>query len=122
VARADTFFIASAHPERGADASHRGGRPGFVQVAPDGRSLRFPDYTGNRMFKTLGNLTVEPRAGLLFVDWESGATLQLTGRADVVWDDTERRVEFAIDEVRERVRAMPARWHLIEPSRLNPPA
>jgi uncharacterized protein len=74
------------------------------------------------MFKTLGNLTVEPRAGLLFVDWESGATLQLTGRADVVWDDTERRVEFAIDEVRERVRAMPARWHLIEPSRLNPPA
>jgi uncharacterized protein len=121
VQAADTLFIASMHPQRGADASHRGGRPGFLNVAADGASLSFPDYPGNRMFQTLGNLTVEPRAGLLFVDWDTGATLQLTGRAAVVWDGEERRVTFAIDEIRERERAMPARWQLIEPSRLNPP-
>jgi uncharacterized protein len=121
VGQADTLFIATMHPQRGADASHRGGRPGFVSVAGDGASLRFPDYPGNRMFQTLGNITVQPRAGLLFVDWETGAALALTGRAQVVWDGAERHVEFAIDEVRERERAMPARWQLIEPSRLNPP-
>jgi|tagenome__1003787_1003787.scaffolds.fasta_scaffold20982630_7 predicted pyridoxine 5'-phosphate oxidase superfamily flavin-nucleotide-binding protein len=126
---ADTFFVASAHRQRGADASHRGGRPGFVEVAGDGRTLRFPDYSGNRMFQTLGNLAVDPRAGLLFLDWETGATLQLTGRARVVWDPSEvaawpgaeRLVDVEIDAVRERAAAMPARWSLVEPSRLNPP-
>ena len=126
---ADTFFIASAHPERGADASHRGGRPGFVEVSGEGRRLSFPDYSGNRMFQTLGNLTVDPRAGLLFLNWDTGTVLQLTGDARIVWDEdalasrpgAERLVEFTIDAVREFQRAMPARWRLIEPSRLNPP-
>jgi predicted pyridoxine 5'-phosphate oxidase superfamily flavin-nucleotide-binding protein len=126
---ADTFFIASLHPQRGADASHRGGRPGFVEVSDDGTRLRFPDYTGNRMFQTLGNLTSDPRTGLLFVDWDSGHTLQLTGRARIVWDEdevtahpgAERLVDVEIEEIREVERAMPARWTLIEPSRLNPP-
>jgi uncharacterized protein len=127
---ADTFFIASAHPERGADASHRGGRPGFVEVSSDGSKLRFPDYSGNRMFQTLGNLTVDPRTGLLFVDWETGTALQVTGRARIVWDEedeirahpgAERLVDVEIDAVHEHERAMPARWDLIEPSRLNPP-
>jgi predicted pyridoxine 5'-phosphate oxidase superfamily flavin-nucleotide-binding protein len=65
VAGADTFFIATWHPEGGADASHRGGRPGFVRVRDD-RTLEFPDYPGNDMFNTLGNLAGHPRAGLLF--------------------------------------------------------
>ena len=126
---ADTFFIASAHPQRGADASHRGGRPGFVHVGGDGSAVRFPDYSGNRMFQTLGNLTVDPRAGLLFLNWDSGTTVQLTGRAEVVWADggdlaalpgAERAVDVSIDAVLERERAMPARWNLIEASRLNP--
>jgi hypothetical protein len=128
-ARADTFFIASAHPQRGADASHRGGRPGFVEVSDDGRRLTFPDYSGNRMFQTLGNLAVNPRAGLLFLDWESGTALQLTGRARIVWDEqavavrpgAERLIEFAVDAVQEQQRALPARFSLIEPHRLNPP-
>ena len=89
----------------------------------------FPDYRGNRMFQTLGNLTVDPHAGLLFLDWETGTTLQLTGRAQIVWDEdevkarpgAERLVRFAVDVVHEHERAMPARWDLIEPSRLNPP-
>src|ERR1700744_5050834 len=77
IAATDTFEIGSRHPERGAEASHRGGRPGFVAVAPDGRSLTFPDYPGNMMFQTLGNLTSDPTVGLLFVDWETGRTLQI---------------------------------------------
>jgi predicted pyridoxine 5'-phosphate oxidase superfamily flavin-nucleotide-binding protein len=129
VRRADTFFIASAHPERGADASHRGGRAGFAEVADGGRRLMFPDYSGNRMFQTLGNLAVNPSAGLLFVDWETGSTLQLTGRAQIIWDaqalrsrpGAERLVEVRLDAAREHERAMPARWSLIEPYRRNPP-
>jgi predicted pyridoxine 5'-phosphate oxidase superfamily flavin-nucleotide-binding protein len=129
VAAADTFYIASAHAERGADASHRGGRPGFVEVAADGACLRFPDYQGNRMFQTLGNLTVDPRAGLLFVDWQTGTTLQVSGRAQIVWDDDEvalrpgaqRIVAVEIDAVHEHERALPAPWLLLEPSRVNPP-
>jgi predicted pyridoxine 5'-phosphate oxidase superfamily flavin-nucleotide-binding protein len=127
--RADTFFIASAHPQRGADASHRGGRPGFVEVSDDGRRLTFPDYSGNRMFQTLGNLAVNPYAGLLFLDWVSGTALQLTGTARIVWDEqavaarpgAERVVEFAVESVHEQQRALAARFSLIEPHRLNPP-
>ena len=127
--RADTFFIASAHPERGADASHRGGRPGFVEVAAGGRRLTFPDYGGNRMFQTLGNLAINPRAGLLFLDWETGTTLQLTGQAQIVWDPqalwsrpgAERLVEITVDAVYEHEQALPARWRLIEPYQRNPP-
>lgn len=69
---ADMFFVASRHPERGADASHRGGRPGVVGVAADGTSMTFPDYAGNNLFQTLGNLTVDPAIGLLVVDWSTG--------------------------------------------------
>ena len=129
IAAADTFYIASAHPERGADASHRGGRPGFVAVAPDGRSLRFPDYRGNNMFQTLGNVEADGRVGLLFVDWESGDTLQLSGRAEIVWDEeavaawpgAQRLVDVTIEAVEHQPKALPLRWDLIEASKLNPP-
>src|SRR5262245_61632615 len=84
IGAADTFFIASAHAEGGADASHRGGRPGFVSVT-GATTLSFPDYAGNNMYNTLGNLVADPRAGLLFVDFESGDLLQMTGRARLVW-------------------------------------
>jgi predicted pyridoxine 5'-phosphate oxidase superfamily flavin-nucleotide-binding protein len=105
---ADTFFIASSHPDGGADASHRGGPSGFVRVA-DATRLLFPDYAGNRMFQTLGNLSVNPHAGLLFLDFERGGTLQLTGRARIHWDEAhraafagaERVIEYSIDEVIE---------------------
>ena len=85
VARADTFFVASyvdADDGRRVDVSHRGGRPGFVRVEADG-SLLIPDFPGNQFFSTLGNLLANPRAGLVFPDFEHGHLLQLSGRAQV---------------------------------------
>ena len=51
----------------------------------DDAHLSFPDYAGNTMYMTLGNLAANPRAGLLFLDWETGDALQLTGRAAIDW-------------------------------------
>jgi uncharacterized protein len=119
VARADTFFIASWHPGGGDDASHRGGRPGFVRVRDD-RTLEFSDYPGNDMFNTLGNLLGHPRAGLLFVDFDRGNLLQLTGRARLLWEP-ETAVRVAIEEVRDTPGGSPLRFELVEPSPANPP-
>ena len=91
---ADTAFVASASraddptTARGIDVSHRGGRPGFIGIAADG-TLVIPDYAGNRFFNTLGNLLVNPRAGLLFLDFAHGDLLQITGRTEIVWDGPE---------------------------------
>ncbi len=89
IAGADTFFVASGSGTDGGDAggldmSHRGGRPGFVRV--DGDVLTIPDFRGNRYFNTLGNLVLDPRAGLLFVDFVNGGLLHLQGRAELDWD------------------------------------
>jgi predicted pyridoxine 5'-phosphate oxidase superfamily flavin-nucleotide-binding protein len=83
--QADALFIATAHPARGADASHRGGAPGFIEVLDD-RTLRIPDYSGNSMFNTLGNLRVNAPAGIIVPDFERGRTLQLTGTAEILWN------------------------------------
>jgi uncharacterized protein len=119
VAGADTFFIATWHAGGGADASHRGGRPGFVRVLDD-RTLEFPDYPGNNMFNTLGNLVGHPRAGLLFVDFERGDLLQLTGRAKIQWEPA-TAVRLTIEEVRETPGGNPIRFELVEPWPANPP-
>ena len=102
---ADTFFLGTTHPDSGNDASHRGGPPGFVRVTGDG--LWWPDYPGNNMFNSFGNLAVDPTAALLFVDFGTGRTLQLSGTATVDWrapaegDDgaTGRRVRFTTRRV-----------------------
>ena len=123
VARADTFFIGSADPEGNADASHRGGNPGFLQVLSPNR-LRWPDYRGNSMFMTLGNISANPRCGLLIPDWETGTTLQLTGTAEIVWDGgvagSQCSVEFTVDEVIELTDVSPLRWGQAELSPANP--
>ena len=127
IERADTLFIASLHPEHGADASHRGGNPGFVKVANDG-TLRIPDYSGNNMFNTLGNIQSNPKAGLLFVDFESGRTLQLSGTARVVWDRKRfedmpgaiRMVEFRTDKIRDSALGMRLRYKFRSYSPVNP--
>lgn len=118
IANADTFFIGTFHPQGGADASHRGGFPGFVRVTA-GDQIRFPDYPGNAMFNTLGNLRANPHAGLLFVDFTTGDLLQLTGRARVGDDFA---VTFDLDEVRETRAATRLRFVLVEYSPSNPGA
>ncbi len=93
ITAADTFFIATAYQDesagaaRGVDVSHRGGKPGFVRI--DDGTLTVPDFSGNCHFNTFGNLELNPRAGLLFVDFESGDLLYLTGTAEVIWEGTE---------------------------------
>lgn len=84
IAKSDTFFLGTSHPTRGSDASHRGGPPGFVRVdSPD--RLWWPDFPGNNMFNSYGNLAVDDDAALLFLDFDIGATLQVTGTAQVRW-------------------------------------
>src|SRR5262245_12523870 len=68
IRKADTFFLGTTHPDRGCDASHRGGPPGLVRVEDD-RAIWWPDYPGNNMFNSLGNIAVDPVAALLFVDF-----------------------------------------------------
>jgi predicted pyridoxine 5'-phosphate oxidase superfamily flavin-nucleotide-binding protein len=127
IAAADTFFVATHAPGMGADASHRGGHPGFVSII-DERRLTWPDYPGNSMYMTLGNLELEPRAGLLFLDWDRGRSLQLTGRASVEWDPKRaatvpgalRLVDFDVDRVVQIDGAVPPHWTAPEYSRLNP--
>jgi len=110
---ADTFFIGTFHASRGADASHRGGEPGFVRVIDD-KTLSWPDYDGNAMLNTLGNLSVEPRAALAFIDFITGSVLQLEGscRLDVDAGGT-RSMFFAIDEVSRTPGALAGRWSIL---------
>ncbi|CCK30026.1 hypothetical protein BN159_5647 [Streptomyces davaonensis JCM 4913] len=117
VTAADTFFLASVH-EGGADASHRGGNPGFVRVDSP-RELSWRDYPGNAMFLSLGNLAADPRAGLLFLDWTSGTALHLTGEARIEFTP-ERRVRFTLFEAIEIPAAVPLRWSAPEYSPANP--
>ncbi len=131
ISTADTFFVASANlltaegMSRGVDVSHRGGPPGFVRVESDG-SLTMADYAGNNYFNTIGNLLRNPRAGLLFIDFENGDVLHLATRADITWDAVplaaqvatvpsghpcaKRLVRFRIDIVRRVSGALPLQW------------
>lgn len=84
IAGSDTFFLGTSHPTRGSDASHRGGPPGFVRVGSPTR-LWWPDFPGNNMFNSYGNLAVNDEAALLFIDFGTGAALHLTGTARVRW-------------------------------------
>lgn len=131
VERADTVFVASVDPraadglQGGADVSHRGGRAGFVRV-DDARTLTMPDFVGNFIFNTLGNLELHPFAGLLFVDFDTGDLLHTTGRAEVIWEGpavqafvgAQRLVRFHLDEVVRVPDALPARFSPKEDSPL----
>jgi uncharacterized protein len=127
VASADTLFIATAYAgdgdgegagrAGGVDVSHRGGKPGFVRVAADD-TLTMPDFVGNYFFNTLGNLVVNPRAGLLFIDFDNGDLLYLAVTADIVWDGPEvesftgaqRLLRFKVQAMRLVESSLPLRW------------
>jgi predicted pyridoxine 5'-phosphate oxidase superfamily flavin-nucleotide-binding protein len=119
IGAADTFFVASSSGSGtremgGVDVSHRGGRPGFVGVDAD--TLLIPDFRGNHYFNTLGNLLLDPRAALLFVDWASGTLLHISGRVDIIWSDTqafagaERLWRVTVTGGWRRPGALPLRW------------
>ncbi|OBJ10396.1 pyridoxamine 5'-phosphate oxidase [Mycobacterium sp. 1482292.6] len=84
IARSDTFFLGTTHPTRGSDASHRGGPPGFVRIDSPNR-LWWLDFPGNNMFNSYGNLAVDDEAALLFLDFDTGAALHVSGTARVRW-------------------------------------
>lgn len=120
IAAADHFFIATYYSAddqdqtQGADVSHRGGKPGFVRIDSDQR-LTFPDFRGNNHYNTLGNLELNPRAGLLFPDFETGDLLYVAARAEITWNGNEvdnfhgakQLVHFDIESVRRVASAMP---------------
>lgn len=125
IRRADTFFIASSSPDAGStplafseglDVSHRGGPAGFVTVAENESghtTLSWPDFPGNRMFNTLGNIQVQPRVGLLFLDVPTGGWLWLQGLAHVdtsaPTDEAQRHVHVRLTQAWWRSSG-PLRW------------
>ena len=122
---ADTLFIATAYADggdaagaaHGVDVSHRGGKPGFVRLDADG-TLTMPDFLGNFFFNTLGNIAVNRRAGLLFIDFENGDLLYLAGHAEIVWEGAELRafegaqslLRLKVQEMRRVEASLPLRW------------
>lgn len=126
LSRSDTFFIASrsASPgsamSEGLDMSHRGGKPGFVTAVTPNR-LMFPDYRGNFFFNTLGNLLTDPRCGLQFVDFASGATVQISGLGKIVsdpevyrtWPGAERAVSVDITQAIYSETRSHLRWQFL---------
>lgn len=120
ISGADTFFVASYIDDadgRHVDASHRGGKPGFVRVNPDG-SLTIPDFAGNMHFNTLGNFLLNPKAGLVFPDFRTGDMLHLTGDAEILFvsdeatafQGAERLWTFHPREAVMRMAALPLQW------------
>ncbi|RFB68116.1 MULTISPECIES: pyridoxamine 5'-phosphate oxidase family protein [unclassified Herbaspirillum] len=116
----DSFYVASYVVRDGkkqVDASHRGGKPGFVRIDDDG-VLTIPDFSGNLFFNTLGNFLLNPRAGLVFVDFRNGDLLQLSGRAEVILNapevaafmGAERMWRFTPQQIVRRPAALPLRW------------
>lgn len=120
---ADTFFVSSyvatnqLQASSGVDVSHRGGRPGFVRT-DDLNTLTIPDYSGNFHFNTLGNFLENPKAGLMFIDFENGHILTLTGTVEILWDspDTihfkgaERLWKFRLDHGRWLKNVLPIKF------------
>lgn len=122
IRNADTLFVASYVDlgPRSVDVSHRGGPTGFVSV--DGNTLTIPDFVGNSFFNTLGNLSVNPVAGMLFIDFESGEMLQLVGRAQVRVTQEARDWTVSVEQVIRRPAGLSLRWQFEAFSPFNLPA
>jgi len=103
VEEAAMFFLATADAAGQPDVSYKGGLPGFIRIV-DEETLAFPDYDGNGMFKSLGNIRVNPRVGLLFIDFEHPSRMRVNGTASVS-DDDPLLAEFPGAQLIVRVRA-----------------
>ena len=81
------FFMSTSNRDIDMDCNHRGGPPGFIRVASNGEAgavLIWPEYSGNRLYQSLGNLQVSPRAGLVIPDFESGDVLYISGETEIL--------------------------------------
>lgn len=126
ITSSDGIFLGTFNPDTGADVNYRGGRPGFVRVlGPD--KIMWPEYRGNGMFQSSGNIEADPRAGLSFLDFNTGDVLQLTGTAvndwdhDSVFDGASRLIRFHIAKVRRTDGMTSLRWDLKDYSPYVPP-
>jgi NAD(P)H-flavin reductase len=87
IAKSDLFFISSSNHESDMDTNHRGGPQGFVRILSNdenGLTLVYPEYSGNRLYQTLGNLRTTPQAGLVFPDFDTGDVLYITGTTEIL--------------------------------------
>jgi len=125
---ADTVFVASAGGDDSLDVSHRGGNPGFIKWAGE-NVLRIPDYQGNSMFMTLGNFYENPKAGLLFIDFNNGETMKLSGTAEIFLNEesagpftggTNRYWDFHIEKIVFGKSLENFSTQLVDYSRYNP--
>ncbi len=125
----DMFFLATADAEGRPTSSYKGGAPGFVRVL-DPRTLAFPNYDGNGMYLSTGNVLVNPDVGLLFIDFEQGHRMRLEGTASIDLDDP-LRDDYPESQFVVRVRARAVypncpryihRYQLVERSRFVPRA
>ncbi|MEV5966566.1 pyridoxamine 5'-phosphate oxidase family protein [Kribbella sp. NPDC051952] len=133
IGKADIFFLSSRYGAESMDTNNRGGAPGFVRVfsnsADEGVSLVYPEYSGNRLFQTLGNLQTDPAVGITFPDFETGDVLYLTGRAEVligaeataVLPHSKVAVKVTVEAARFVSDGLPFRGRLLDPSPYNPP-
>lgn len=121
----DTLWIGSYAPGVGADCNHRGGKPGFIRVVSSS-TIEWPEYRGNGMFFTSGNLESHDRAGVTLVDFDTGSMIQMTGRAAVDWEHdgsyegASRKIVFHIASLIRTDNVTSHRWKRLDYSPYNP--
>ncbi|KAJ8062771.1 hypothetical protein OCU04_008029 [Sclerotinia nivalis] len=132
ITRSDLFFISSSNHDSDMDTNHRGGPPGFVRILSndsDGLIIVYPEYSGNRLYQTLGNLTTTPQAGLVFPDFNTGDVVYLTGRTEILAGEkatnlithTNLAVKIYVEDVRYVTDGLSFRGEEGERSPYNPP-
>jgi ferredoxin-NADP reductase len=131
IAKADTIFLSSCNHDNDMDSNIRGGPPGFVRVQSNddsGTVLVWPEYSGNNLYQTLGNLQSSPKAGLVFPDFETGDVLYVTGDTEVligkkassILSHSKLAVKLSLTGARFVQRGLPFRGELLERSPYNP--
>ncbi|KAF2429305.1 oxidoreductase-like protein [Tothia fuscella] len=131
LAKADLFFISSSNSTKDMDTNHRGGPPGFVRLLANdisGAQIVYPEYSGNRLYQTLGNLVTTSKAGIVIPDFETGDVLYITGTTEILigkdantlLPHSNLAVKITITEARFVEKGLPFRGIVDEFSPYNP--
>ncbi|KAF2152950.1 oxidoreductase FAD/NAD(P)-binding protein [Myriangium duriaei CBS 260.36] len=131
IQKSDLFFMSTKHSEFEMDTNHRGGPPGFVRVIPsdDGPTqFVYPEYSGNRLYQSLGNMLLDPEAGFCFPDFDTGDCLYVTGTTQILFGQdaanvmprSNLAVKVTITAARYVSAVLPFRGHGGEASPYNP--